>query len=228
MKIGGKLEISEIISGVAYIEEQDRYYIAPPKNKNQLLSPNKAKKHPLYKLLRSYVSGFLFNTKIAQNIYKNHIQPFENSEMYFYYPFWIIGWVGLNYGGLYTYNSKPLIFKTKNDSNGYIEDTTKACKLFSFDSELKCLENKIELTKNDKLLIKSNIDANNIYYIKYVTLKHDKTIKWNEAFKKIKILLKNKRKYYMLSIMHFYFLNYLYKLKSIIKKTINHKPKYKI
>ena len=32
---GGQQQISEIISGVAYIEEQDRYYVAPPKNKNK-------------------------------------------------------------------------------------------------------------------------------------------------------------------------------------------------
>ena len=61
---GGQRQISEIISGVAYIEEQDRYYVAPPKNKNKFLPPLEAKKHPLYKLLRSYISGFLFNTKI--------------------------------------------------------------------------------------------------------------------------------------------------------------------
>lgn len=225
---GGQQEISEIISGVAYIEEHDRYYVAPPKNKNQFLPANSAKKHPLYKLLRSYVSGFLFNTKIAQSIYTNHIKPFENSEVYFYYPFWIIGWLGLNYGGLYTYNSKPLIFKNNNDSNGYVEDTTKANKLFSFDSELKCLEDRINLTRNDKLLIQSSIDANNIYYIKYTTLKYDKTINWEQAFIKIKAAIKAGRKHYKLSIMHFYFINYLNKLKSIIKKIIKYKPRYKI
>lgn len=178
--------------------------------------------------MRSYISGFLFNTKIAQDIYINKIKEFEDSEVYFYFPFWIVGWLGLDSGGLYTYNSKPLIFKMQNEKFGYIEDTKQANKLFSFKSELQCLRDRIHLSKHDKAFTQSSLDAYNIHYIKYTILKHDKTISWEEAFKEIKQALKEGRKYHRLSIIHFYLFDYINKAKTIIKKIIRYKPKYKI
>lgn len=179
-------------------------------------------------MLRSYISGYLFNTKIAQNIYKNEMKEFQDCETYIYFPFWIVGWLGLKYGGIYTYNSKPLIFKMPNDANGYVEDTSKAKKLFSFESELRILYDKIRLSKNDDLIIQCNLDANNIYYIKNVTLKYDKSIQWDKAFTKIKEIIKQNRKHPKISIIYFYYFSILMKTKNIIKKIIRYKSKYKI
>ncbi|WP_181646840.1 glycosyltransferase [Helicobacter sp. 16-1353] len=220
--------ITEIISGVAYIDEIDRYYVAPPKNKNVHLSPNQTKSHPLYKMLRSYVSGFCFNTKIAKYIYQHRISPFVDGETYFYYPFWVVGWLSLEFGGAYTYNSKPLIFKTQNDNSSYIEmGEKKAQKVFSFASEIRCFEDKIKLSINDNLLIQSSLDAYNLYYIQNTTLKNDTSISWVEARKRLFGVLKENRKYPLFSIMHFYCFKAQLKFKKIIKKLIRYKPIYK-
>lgn len=222
-------QITEIISGVAYIENQDRWYITPPKNKNAHLSSKKTKNHPLYKLLRSYISGFLFNTKIAKYIYNNKIKDFEDTETYFYYPFWIIGWLSLEFGGAYTYNSKPLILKTQNDNSNYIGEGIgkKVQKVFSFASELECFVDKMKLSKDDTICIKSSLDAHSIYYIKTTTLRYDTSISWDDAYKQLLSKLKENRKYPYFSIIHFYYLSALMRAKAIIKRLIGYKQKYK-
>lgn len=225
---GGNHIISEIISGVAYIEEINRYYVAPPKNKNSFLKSNQIKKHYIYKLLRSYISGFLFNVKIAKKVYETKMKDFENTETYFYFPFWILSWLSLESGGVYTYNTKPLILKTQNEAKGYIEDEKGiAKKLFSFDSEIRCFRDKVILSKNDTLSIGANLDAYNIYYMKNVILRYDKSITFKNALKKYKEILEEYRKYPSLSIIYFYYLSFMIKVKSIIKKLIRYKPKYK-
>lgn len=156
------------------------------------------------------------------------MKDFENTETYFYFPFWILSWLSLESGGVYTYNTKPLILKTQNEAKGYIEDEKGiAKKLFSFDSEIRCFRDKVILSKNDTLSIGANLDAYNIYYMKNVILRYDKSITFKNALKKYKEILEEYRKYPSLSIIYFYYLSFMIKVKSIIKKLIRYKPKYK-